>query len=154
MTDDGWERRMSQRTRRRERDVLDERRRQFLGEAFLPFWPPDDPWPFGASEEILPQVVAAWCLGISYGDPGPPLGPEACRECWGDRHVWLGNCWGLRHRGGTMSGCGHSCHEGEVWLAGAPAAVGAPAPASSGTADPVAPVTPGVARDHSGVTAV
>jgi hypothetical protein len=51
-----------------------------------------------------------------YGALGDPLPDEWCRECWGDRYVWLGG-WGLRHVGGTMSGCQHSCHEDEVWLA-------------------------------------
>lgn len=57
--------------------------------------------------------------GISYGDPGPVLPPECCRECWGDRHVWLGNAWGLRHRGGSVLDCRHHCHDGEVLLASA-----------------------------------
>jgi len=114
-----WEERMSRRTRQREGGALDERRAQFLGEALLPFWPPDDPWPFGASEEVLPEIIAARCLGIGYGDPGRLLGGETCHECWGDRRVWLGDCWGVRHRGGTMSGCRHPCHEGEIWMGAA-----------------------------------
>ena len=58
-------------------------------------------------------------LGPRYGDPGPMLPPEVCRECWGYRHVWLGNTWGMRHRGGPSHDCRHVCHEGEVWLASA-----------------------------------
>lgn len=71
----------------------------------------------GDPDEILPEILAARCLGITYGDPGPKLPPETCRPCWGDRYVWLGNTWGLQHAGGPLSGCQHDCHDGEVWLA-------------------------------------
>jgi hypothetical protein len=105
---------MAQRSRQRN---VDEPRRKFLGEAFLPYWPPDEwPWP---STEIDPKVIAARCLGINYGDPGPALPPGACRECWGDRLVWLGNCWGMAHAGGTSAGCQHSCHSGVALAGGA-----------------------------------
>ena len=88
-----------------------------------PWREPDDP------EDILPEILAARCLGIAYGDPGPLLPDDVCRECFGDRHVWMGNGWGLRHvtpppvppadEWGRMFGCGHSCHEGEVLMASA-----------------------------------
>jgi hypothetical protein len=72
----------------------------------------DDP------EGIMPQIVAARCLGIQYGDPGPKLPADMCRQCWGDRYVWLGNTWGLQHSEGRgHSSCAHGCHEGEVWQA-------------------------------------
>ncbi|HUY46558.1 MAG TPA: hypothetical protein VMV92_12630 [Streptosporangiaceae bacterium] len=105
---------MSQRTRQRDREALDALRREYLGREFLRFWPPGLP-----GHEVLPEVVAARCLGIEYGDPGPPLGGETCRECWGECRVWLGNAWGMRHAGGTMDGCTHPCHDGEVWMASA-----------------------------------
>lgn len=73
---------------------------------------PDDP------PEILPEILAARCLGISYGDPGPALPPTICRQCWGDRHVWLGNSWGMEHTEPGFNGCQHACHQDEVWLAG------------------------------------
>lgn len=72
----------------------------------------DDP------QGIIPQIIAARCLGISYGDPGPKLDEKACRECWGDRHVWLGNVWGLKHQNDTRTlECKHECHDDEVWVA-------------------------------------
>lgn len=87
-------------------------RRAYLGEVFLRYYPA------GSDQvEILPQIIAANCLGITYGDPGPKLDPGMCRDCWGDRSVWLGNAWGVQHAGGTSSGCTHECHDGEVWLA-------------------------------------
>jgi len=80
---------------------------------------PDDP------EGILPQILAARCLGIAYGDPGPELPGDKCRACYGDRSVWLGNAWGMRHKPGDarlggLFGCCHPCHDDEAWLAGAP----------------------------------
>lgn len=120
MSDGTWEERMAARAAaahepalRSARDAETSARREYLTRMFEPFWPA------GVTGEVLPQVIAAACLGIEYGDPGPPLDAEACRECWGDRHVWLGNCWGMQHAGSTMTGCGHSCHVGEVWLAAA-----------------------------------
>jgi hypothetical protein len=56
---------------------------------------------------------------LKYGDLGYPLPEGVCRECWGERYVWLGNAWGMRHVGdGSFSGCGHECHEGEIWIRG------------------------------------
>ena len=69
---------------------------------------PDDP------EDISPLVLAGRVLGLAYGDPGPVLAPEWCRPCWGERHVWYGNAWGLQHQGVDLFKCGCSCHEGEV----------------------------------------
>lgn len=66
---------------------------------------------------VLPQVLAAECLGIKYGDPGPRLSDTYCRACWGDRHVWLGNVWGIEHVGDTSRGCKCACHVGEMWIA-------------------------------------
>lgn len=117
-----WEERMAARNKARVMREIEERRRAYLGEAFLRFYPPDDDiwqWGFEPQVEILPGIIAANCLGITYGDPGPRLPPDLCRDCWGDRHVWLGNCWGVEHTGGTRTGCQHSCHEGEAWLASA-----------------------------------
>lgn len=88
----------------------DERLQQRLG-AFYVYTEPDDP------AEILLEIIAARCLGIKYGDPGPVLPSDACRQCWGDRHVWLGNVWGVEHTGGTMRGCKHECHQDEMWIA-------------------------------------
>lgn len=112
MTDDGWEARMAQRARTRA-EALWRRYVDARYGVFSQWLQPDDP------EEILPQILAARCLGISYGDPGPRLPDEMCRECWGDRHVWLGNAWGLQHREPGFNGCRHACHEGELWLASA-----------------------------------
>lgn len=71
----------------------------------------------GEPPDILPQILAARCLGIEYGDPGPKLPPEVCRQCWGERYVWRGNCWGTEHQGDvSLFDCRHECHEGEVWL--------------------------------------
>jgi hypothetical protein len=53
-----------------------------------------------------------------YGDPGPPHDPGVCRECWGERQVWCGDRWGGVHAGGTGAGCRHSCHDGEIAMAG------------------------------------
>lgn len=98
------------------RDV-DAARRAYLGEVFLKHYPADTGCIIEPQVEILPEIIAANCLGITYGDPGPVLGGEWCRECWGERYVWLGNGWGLRHTGGTMNDCQHACHEDQVWLA-------------------------------------
>lgn len=82
---------------------------------------PDDPFKQWREPrdppDILPEILAARCLGLSYGDPGPVLPPEWCRACWGDRHVWYGNAWGLRHVGEGLQSCEHACHEGQVWMA-------------------------------------
>jgi hypothetical protein len=114
-----WEERMAARTRARADAEVQARRRAYLGDVFLEFYPPDEGREYGFQPqvEISPEIIAANCLGITYGDPGPLLGGEICHQCWGDRHVWLGNCWGLRHTGGTMNGCRHECHADEVWLA-------------------------------------
>jgi hypothetical protein len=116
-----WEERMAAKHRARMMRGVEERRRAYLGEAFLRFYPDDDEehlrWGFEPQVEIMPEIIAANCLGITYGDPGPPLESNWCRQCWGDRHVWLGNTWGLQHVGGTSSGCQHGCHAGEVWMA-------------------------------------
>jgi len=71
----------------------------------------------GDPPDILPQVLAARCLGISYGDPGPLLAADYCRECWGDRYVWIGNTWGLKHTGAGGVRCECACHKQEGWLA-------------------------------------
>lgn len=105
MTDKGWEARMAERARTRA-----------VGGRYGLFsrWlRPGDP------EDILPEILAARCLGIRYGDPGPLLDPGMCRACWGDRHVWLGNTWGLQHREPGFGDCRHACHEGEIWRASA-----------------------------------
>ncbi len=118
-----WEERMSQNAARRVASDVAAKRRAYLGEAFLQYWPPDVGLELGfapMTDGVLPQIIAAACLGITYGDPGPRLPEEMCRECWGDRHVWLGNCWGVHHAGGSSLNCKHSCHDGEVWLAPAP----------------------------------
>lgn len=70
----------------------------------------DDP------QDISPEILAARCLGIEYGDPGPLLPEIYCRECWGDRYIWVGNAWGLKHKGDSLS-CKHECHKDEVWMA-------------------------------------
>jgi hypothetical protein len=118
-----WEERMAAKHRARMMRGVEERRRAYLGEAFLRFYPDDDEehlrWGFEPQVEIMPEIIAANCLGITYGDPGPPLESNWCRQCWGERHVWLGNCWGLQHAGGTLSGCQHGCHAGEVWMGSA-----------------------------------
>jgi hypothetical protein len=101
-----WEERMAARARVRR----EEGRGRPYG-VFAKWLRPDDP------DEINPLILAARCLGIEYGDPGPGLPDEMCRECWGDRHVWLGNAWGMEHRPPGLSGCQHACHEGEYWLA-------------------------------------
>jgi hypothetical protein len=118
-----WEERMA--ARHKATVSVDEARRRYLGEVFLQHYPPDT-GSFEPQVEILPQIIAANCLGITYGDPGPPLESNWCRECWGERHVWLGNTWGLQHAQPSpfpaprrMHDCGHSCHEGEHWLASA-----------------------------------
>lgn len=111
--DDGWEARMAARTRER-RDGLAKPIHYGLRRGTWDFSVYRQP---GESEDILPQILAARCLGITYGDPGPRLEPDACRECWGDRYVWYGNCWGLRHVGLGLGDCEHPCHEGEVLLA-------------------------------------
>lgn len=110
--------------RARKMRAVEVARRAYLGEAFLPFYPQDDDdrrlrLGFEPLAEIMPEIIAANCLGIVYGDPGPPLESNWCRQCWGERHVWLGNCWGLQHAGGSSSGCQHECHIGEVWMASA-----------------------------------
>lgn len=75
----------------------------------------------GDPEGVLPQILAARCLGLVYGDPGPALPAETCRVCWGERHVWVGNAWGMSHKPavpgqGGLFGCSHPCHDGETWL--------------------------------------
>lgn len=122
-----WEERMAVNHHARVKREVDARRRAYLGEVFLEFYPPDEGAQFGFEPlvDIDPQIIAARCLGIAYGDPGPQLPEGTCRECYGERHVWLGNTWGLRHTEprkfpapGHLFGCGHTCHEGEVWMAG------------------------------------
>lgn len=81
-----------------------------LGE-FAKFSHPSDP------DGILLEIIAARCLGIEYGDPGPKLDPDRCVQCWGTHHMWYGNCWGFKHTPPGLSACKHECHENEVWLA-------------------------------------
>jgi hypothetical protein len=107
-----WEERMSQRAA-----VRAFRNRPDPSDPFAQWREPGDP------PEIMPQILAARCLGIQYGDPGPRLPNSWCRQCWGDRHVWLGNAWGAQHTGDGIFDrygrkCQHACHEGEVLLAG------------------------------------
>lgn len=96
--------------RARERRRVEAAGRRLEADPFAEWRLPDDP------DDILPQILAARCLGLSYGDPGPVLPPEWCRPCWGERHVWYGNAWGLQHQGVDLFECEHSCHEGEVLL--------------------------------------
>jgi len=110
MNDEGWEARMARRAATR-RDALGQRQASSRHGVFARWLRPDDP------DDILPEILAARCLGIQYGDPGPKLPSDRCRQCWGDRHVWLGNTWGLKHTPPGFSGCKHACHEGELWLA-------------------------------------
>jgi hypothetical protein len=110
MNDESWEARMAERARRRADDGRAQREATRYGNSGR-YLRPDDP------EEIIPEILAARCLGIQYGDPGPELPPEVCRQCWGDRHVWLGNTWGMDHREPGFNRCKHACHEGELWLA-------------------------------------
>lgn len=120
-----WEDRMAEKHRAEKhqqqakvtRDV-EAARRDYLGEAFLKYYPPDSVHGFEPQVEIAPEIIAANCLGITYGDPGPKLRPEMCRQCWGERYIWLGNTWGLHHQGEEFNGsCSHYCHDGEVWMA-------------------------------------
>ena len=112
-----WEERMSAKHRPRYNGIFrmedrspDEIQKAY-GTVFSEYFRESDPFP------IIPKILAARCLGIEYGDPGPKLKPEMCRQCWGDRHVWLGNCWGLKHTGRDgLSCCDHECHQGEVWM--------------------------------------
>lgn len=69
---------------------------------------------------VLPEVLAARVLGLSYGDPGPLLPETYCRQCWGDRLVWHGNAWGARHIGCDVHNCTHECHKNEAWIGYAP----------------------------------
>lgn len=112
MNEEGWEARMAQRAQDRA-EALWRRRVDARYGLFSQWLQPDD------NEEIIPEILAARCLGISYGDPGPRLPDDICRECWGDRHIWLGNAWGMEHREPGFNGCRHACHEGELWLASA-----------------------------------
>lgn len=112
-----WEDRMAEKQHGKADREVEIQRRAYLGEVFLKHYPPSASPLFEPQVEIIPEIIAANCLGITYGDPGPKLPPEVCRECWGERHVWLGNVWGMEHAGGTMDGCQHDCHGGEVWLA-------------------------------------
>lgn len=80
-------------------------------DMMAPWRQPTDP------DEILPQILAARCLGIQMYDPGPRLPADRCRPCWGERYVWYGNCWGLQHTGDGLAGCRHACHDNEVYLA-------------------------------------
>jgi hypothetical protein len=112
-----WEDRMAGKRHGKVDREVEAQRRAYLGEVFLKHYPPPASPLFGPQVEILPEIIAANCLGITYGDPGPKLPTKTCRKCWGDRHVWLGNAWGMEHAGGAMNGCQHACHEGEVWLA-------------------------------------
>lgn len=120
MSDEGWEARMAARHKARAAEGIAARRRAYLGEVFLKFWPLEAADWLEPQAEILPEIIAARCLGITYGDPGPRLPADTCRKCWGERHVWLGNTWGQKHVGdGDPVRCKHSCHAGEVWLASA-----------------------------------
>jgi hypothetical protein len=123
-TEEGWEARMAARHRdrvlkgkaivREEAYTAQERRAQERRTwDFSVYREPSDPI------DINPQILAARCLGITYGDPGPRLPETDCRECWGDRYVWYGNVWGLKHVGSVHEypGCPHECHEGEVLTA-------------------------------------
>jgi hypothetical protein len=98
-------------------------RRIYLGVVFLRHYPPDIGGIIEPQVEILPEIIAANCLGITYGDPGPKLpSGRDCRECWGERYMWMGNTWGMSHKSavpgqGGLFGCSHECHEGEVWQA-------------------------------------
>lgn len=107
MIEDSWEHRMAARAAERKRllHLLE------AGDIFAEWRRPDDP------EDIAPQILAARCLGISYGDPGPLVEDgTVCRRCWADRYVWCGNAWGLQLIC-ERPGCDHECHDGEVWLA-------------------------------------
>lgn len=111
-SDDGWEARMAERNRKPPAGDLDGERRAWLGSAFLGFYPPDTD-----VVDVLPEIISARCLGISYGDPGPRVPGDRCRECWAERYVWIGNGWGLHHIDPGFGACKHACHDGEVWLA-------------------------------------
>jgi len=105
-----WEANMARKAKEKEQAPREAAHSERLGE-FAKWSMPSDP------EGILLEIIAARCLGIKYGDPGPHHHPSVCRECWGDRKVWLGNVWGLQHTGGLFSGCRHECHKDEVWMA-------------------------------------
>ena len=127
-----WEERMAVGNKAR-REAAARQALAHLARRGLPFSPaygvfaqwlePGDP------EDINPMILAARCLGITNGDPGPRLPESDCRVCWGDRYVWYGNAWGLSHvdrqpadplyRDGGSFHCAHACHEGEVLLASA-----------------------------------
>jgi hypothetical protein len=105
---DSWEHRMAARAAERRKLLV----AMEAGDVFAQWRLPSDP------PDILPQILAARCLGIEYGDPGPRIKDErVCRQCWGTHYVWYGNCWGLDHAAPGRDGCDHECHDGEVWLA-------------------------------------
>lgn len=78
----------------------------------------------GDPDDILLEIIAARCLGIEYGDPGPKLPEGTCKECWGERKVWYGNCWGYKHikpgpkpNPHSILKCAHECHDNEMYEA-------------------------------------
>ncbi len=82
---------------------------------------PDDP------QDINPEILQARAEGRQYGDLGdlrPPDQWPQCRQCWGDRYVWYGNAWGVKHvehrpddwpAGGFRDAldCPHHCHQSD-----------------------------------------
>jgi hypothetical protein len=110
MDEDSWEARMAAKAAERSRAAAQAEAEQRYG-VFAQWLQSDDP------PEILPEILAARCLGISYGDPGPELEPDICRQCWGDRYVWLGNAWGMEHTPPGFNHCQHACHQDEICLA-------------------------------------
>jgi hypothetical protein len=107
-----WESRMAERARQRAQERAASEREALPAESrswdFTAWYRDGDP------PDINPQILAARCLGIEYGDPGPRLPEDRCRRCWADRYVWMGNAWGVTPI--CSRPCGHGCHEGEVWL--------------------------------------
>jgi hypothetical protein len=42
---------------------------------------------------------------------------HGCQQCWGRWLIWVGNAWAIDHVPPGLSGCEHSCHADEIWLA-------------------------------------
>lgn len=92
---------------------LDDDRRAWHGK-FARFYRAGDP------AEARLEVLAARCLGITDGTPGPAIPyRHACRKCWDRNMVWNGIAWALKHRRGRgplSVPCRHRCHrDGDPW---------------------------------------
>lgn len=109
-----WEERMSARARERARQ---------LDEAVWRQLPIEDRMCMTGDGNFAAGPGTALCIHCEnrpYGERKLRAADDiehGCQQCWGRWLIWVGNAWAIDHVPPGLSGCEHSCHADEIWLA-------------------------------------